>query len=242
MTWPYRKNRAWVYGHRGVRDTAPENTILAFEQALKKGADGVELDVQTSLDGKAVVFHDETLERMTKGRDCRAISSVSATELGSIVLGQGASTALFQDVLRWADGNGLFLNVELKNIGSNVRPLLDAVGHAIREVASPSLQSRILVSSFSKEAISLANSRGWPWRLAQLLDKDASLRSPLPASIGLHPHYSLIHGLPDLASTETRFVNAWTVNDTATTQWLDRSGIDGIITDEIETVFSALEA
>jgi glycerophosphoryl diester phosphodiesterase len=242
MTWPYRKNRAWVYGHRGVRNTAPENTLLAFEHALKKGADGVEFDVQTSLDGKTVVFHDATLERMTKGRDCRTISSVSAIELGSIVLEQGASAPLLQDVLRWANGNELFLNVELKSIGSNLLPLLDAVEHDIREVASPSLQLRILVSSFSKEAISLVNSRGWPWPSAQLLDKDEPLHVPLHASTGLHPHYSLVRGWPVLASTETRFVNVWTVNDAATTQWLNRRGIDGIITDEIETAFSALEA
>ena len=48
----------YVIGHRGAAGLAPENTLAAFSKALEIGVDGVELDVQLSADGIAVVHHD----------------------------------------------------------------------------------------------------------------------------------------------------------------------------------------
>ena len=48
----------YVIGHRGAAGLAPENTLAAFSKALDIGVDGVELDVQLSADGIAVVHHD----------------------------------------------------------------------------------------------------------------------------------------------------------------------------------------
>ncbi len=53
-----------IFGHRGARYSAPENSIPSFENALKFGADGVELDVHLTKDGKLVVIHDSTLKRI----------------------------------------------------------------------------------------------------------------------------------------------------------------------------------
>lgn len=57
--------RPLVLSHRGSALEYPENTILAFERSLEEGADGIELDIQLSADGEPVVFHDDTLDRMT---------------------------------------------------------------------------------------------------------------------------------------------------------------------------------
>lgn len=54
-----------VIAHRGFSSRYPENTMLAFEQALKLGADGAEFDIQLTSDGVPVVFHDESLLRIT---------------------------------------------------------------------------------------------------------------------------------------------------------------------------------
>jgi len=53
--------------HRGASGEAPENTMLAFELALRQGADGVEFDVHLSSDAVPVVIHDARLERTTSG-------------------------------------------------------------------------------------------------------------------------------------------------------------------------------
>ncbi len=53
--------------HRGGTNLAPENTRAAFRNALTLPVDAVELDVQMSSDGKLIVFHDNTVERLTEG-------------------------------------------------------------------------------------------------------------------------------------------------------------------------------
>ncbi len=54
-------------GHRGAAGEAPENTMAAFDLALRQGADGIEFDVHLSADGVPVVIHDWRLERTTSG-------------------------------------------------------------------------------------------------------------------------------------------------------------------------------
>lgn len=59
--------RTLIYAHRGAMAYRPQNTMAAFELAWRMGAHGIELDVQCSRDGVAVVFHDDTLDALTDG-------------------------------------------------------------------------------------------------------------------------------------------------------------------------------
>jgi glycerophosphoryl diester phosphodiesterase len=56
-----------VLAHRGASTEAPENTLAAFDLALRQGADGIELDVRFSADGVPVVIHDARVDRTTSG-------------------------------------------------------------------------------------------------------------------------------------------------------------------------------
>ncbi len=53
------------YAHRGASEYAPENTMMAFNLGLYMGANGIETDVQRTKDGVLVLFHDDTLARVT---------------------------------------------------------------------------------------------------------------------------------------------------------------------------------
>ena len=53
------------YAHRGASSYAPENTMEAFHLGLQMGANGIETDVQRTKDGVLVLFHDDTILRMT---------------------------------------------------------------------------------------------------------------------------------------------------------------------------------
>ena len=55
------------YAHRGASEYAPENTLSSFYLGLIQGANGIETDVQCTKDGVLVLFHDDTLERVTNG-------------------------------------------------------------------------------------------------------------------------------------------------------------------------------
>lgn len=92
--------RGLFYAHRGLYDNErgiPENSLPAFRAAAEKGY-GVELDVQLSLDGAVVVFHDDTLDRVCGVRG--NVSDFSLSQLQSMrLLGTEEAIPLFTDVL-----------------------------------------------------------------------------------------------------------------------------------------------
>lgn len=57
------------YAHRGACGYFPENTMLAFIQAIDLGCDGIETDIQMTKDGVLVLIHDESVNRTTNGRN-----------------------------------------------------------------------------------------------------------------------------------------------------------------------------
>lgn len=65
---PASKNKFIVIAHRGDHTKVPENTIEAFKNAIKSGADYAEVDLRTTSDGYLVVHHDATVDRMTNGK------------------------------------------------------------------------------------------------------------------------------------------------------------------------------
>jgi len=64
--WPHQA-ACLVIGHRGAMGYAPENTLISFEEAIRRGADLIEMDVQFSQDGEVVVMHDTSVDRTTDG-------------------------------------------------------------------------------------------------------------------------------------------------------------------------------
>ena len=57
-----------IFAHRGDAAHFPENTLTSFQSAIEIGADVIETDVQRSKDGRFMIFHDDTLDRVTEGR------------------------------------------------------------------------------------------------------------------------------------------------------------------------------
>jgi glycerophosphoryl diester phosphodiesterase len=99
--------------HRGLWRSggAPENSLAAFEAACRKGY-GIELDVQLSADGEAMVFHDQTLERLTASAGL--VEENTADELSALrLLGSDQTIPTLAEVLALIDGRVPVL-VELK--------------------------------------------------------------------------------------------------------------------------------
>ena len=103
------------YAHRGLhsRDrSVPENSLPAFRKAAREGY-GIELDVRLSKDGKVVVFHDDTLDRVC-GVPAR-VDELTWEELRALRLyGTDERIPLFSEVLRSIHGAAALI-VELKN-------------------------------------------------------------------------------------------------------------------------------
>ncbi|RKR84263.1 glycerophosphoryl diester phosphodiesterase [Mucilaginibacter gracilis] len=64
---PKARHQFIVIAHRGDHINYPENTLAAYAQAIKDGADYVEIDLRTTKDGKLISLHNETVDRMTNG-------------------------------------------------------------------------------------------------------------------------------------------------------------------------------
>ena len=111
------KDMGWIlngyFAHRGLfNDTDPENSMDAFENAIKNGF-GIELDVQFSKDKKLVVFHDDNLKRVTG--DKRNVCELTFNELSSLKLSNTEKRIpLFKDVLNLINGK-VPLIVEIKH-------------------------------------------------------------------------------------------------------------------------------
>ena len=131
---PARAHRAnaWrgtAFAHRGLHgDGAEENTLEAFERACCAGY-GIELDVQLSRDGEVVVFHDDSLRRMTG--DARRVDQLDWAQLRALRVGAGGRIPLLSEVLAQVDGRVPLL-VELKN-GRRNRALCAATLAQLRE-------------------------------------------------------------------------------------------------------------
>lgn len=106
--------RGWDFAHRGLFDNrtkAPENSIPAFENAIRNGY-GIELDVQLTKDEVVVVFHDYSILRMC-GVD-RKVYDMTYEELSQYtILKSNCKIPRFDEVLRSIDGKVPII-VELK--------------------------------------------------------------------------------------------------------------------------------
>jgi glycerophosphoryl diester phosphodiesterase len=122
--------------HRGLWSPAgpPENSLGAFEAACEAGY-GIELDVQLSSDGEAMVFHDSDLRRMT-GRSGR-VSDFTADELADMRLaGADERIPSLADTLTLV-GRRALVQVELKTPPGEVGPLEQRVHEILIDHAGP---------------------------------------------------------------------------------------------------------
>lgn len=76
-----------LVAHRGLSSLYPENTLAAFEGAGEYGFEYCELDIHTTKDGKWVVIHDDTVDKMTDGEG--KVSSFTAQEIKSLKIDAG---------------------------------------------------------------------------------------------------------------------------------------------------------
>ena len=115
--------------HRGFSGQFPENTLLAFQEAIELGVEAIELDVQLSKDGEIMIFHDEDLARITgqkgllKDHTCAELRELDASGAYRGVFGKQTIPTLSEYLELTVDKNILTF-LELKN-GMLIYPLLE---------------------------------------------------------------------------------------------------------------------
>ncbi|MFE2499655.1 glycerophosphodiester phosphodiesterase [Streptomyces scopuliridis] len=243
---PYLDRPAPIpFAHRGGAADGLENTAAAFRRAAGLGYRYFETDVHATADGRLVAFHDATLDRVTDARG--RIADLSWKDVRRARVAGTEPLPLFEELLeefpdaRW--------NVDIKAAPAQL-PLVEL----IRRTGS---WDRVCVGSFSEARVAGAARLAGP-RLATSYGVRGvlglRLRSygiPAPVRRG-----AVCAQVPESQNgvrvVDERFVrtaharglqvHVWTVNDPDRMAALLDLGVDGIMTDQLETLRAVLTA
>ncbi|MEV0741347.1 glycerophosphodiester phosphodiesterase [Streptomyces sp. NPDC050549] len=227
------------FAHRGGAADGLENTVFQFRRAVELGYRYIETDVHATADGKLVAFHDETLDRVTDGAG--RIADLFWSDVSHARVAGREPVPLFEELLetfpevRW--------NVDVKAEPA-LHPLLDLLERT-------DSWNRVCVGSFSEKRVVRAQHLAGP-RLATSFGTrgvlNLRLRSwgaPLPVR-----RSAIAAQVPEEQSgvpvVDQRFIRAahargvqvhvWTINEADRMHRLLDLGVDGIMTDHIDTL------
>ncbi|MER5199666.1 glycerophosphodiester phosphodiesterase [Streptomyces sp. NPDC002884] len=245
MTHPYLDHPGPIpFAHRGGAADGLENTAAQFRRAVEAGYRYIETDVHATRDGKLVAFHDATLDRMTDGAG--RIGDLLWSDVRHARVAGKEPVPLFEELLetfpevRW--------NIDLKAEPA-LHPLLNLI-------ARTGAWDRVCVGSFSEARVVRAQRLAGP-RLATSYGTrgvlDLRLRSwGVPAALR---RSAVAAQVPESQSgirvVDRRFLRAaharglqvhvWTINDPDRMHRLLDLGVDGIMTDHIDTLREVME-
>jgi len=229
-----------IWAHRGASAYAPENTMAAFKLAVEMGADGIELDVRESRDGRLMVIHDETVDRTGNGSG--RVADMSCQELKALDFSngfepyRGVRIPTLKEVYGFIRTTRLTVNVEVKSEGAEGAGMVDKLLALEKEMG---MQGRVLYSSFNHYVLrdilrAEPDARTGLLYMEPLLDPWAYARYCKAKAI--HPHYRILLEGPDLQAVMEGCreadiaVHAWTVNDAESMEKLAEAGVDAVIT------------
>ena len=227
-----------IAAHRGYSGRYPENTMLAFQKALEAGADEIELDVQLSKDGHVMVFHDESLDRLTGQKSY--IRDLYFDEIKKLNVAYGPHGSKFgfnpvpslDDYFNWVKNTEIVTNIELKNGVFYYEGLEEKT---IALVLKYNLEEKIFFSSFNHVSLIKCKKQNPRILCGVLTDRTIANAGYYVRSNGLDFYHPVINSLNDEAvascCSHEVGINVWTVNDMPgllrTQSWNCR----GIITD-----------
>ncbi|WP_086801800.1 glycerophosphodiester phosphodiesterase [Streptomyces caniscabiei] len=233
-----------AFAHRGGAADGLENTMAQFRRAVESGYRYIETDVHASRDGRLVAFHDATLDRMTDGAG--RIADLTWKEISHARVAGVEPVPLFAELLdefpdvRW--------NIDVK-AESALHPLLNLI-------ARTESWDRVCVGSFSESRVARARRLAGP-RLATSYGTSGVLglrlrswgvpatvrRSAVAAQVPeSHAGVPVVdHRFVRAAHARGLQVHVWTVNEPQRMHRLLDLGVDGIMTDHIDTLREVLE-
>lgn len=222
-----------VIAHRGAKADSIENTLAAFALAAEQGADGIELDVQFSVDDQLVIFHDHSLKHVSGSN--KKVADLPLSELKSIDLGEDQRIPTLDELFEMM-GPRLLYNIELKTTHMLDNGLETAVAD---RVESFGLQHLVLISSFNPFSVHRAR-RVFSRSTAVALIRQNAILKNIHHWVDVeadHPHYTLVNQ-DYMAWCAKHYLrtHVWTVNNEEQVLRLAELNVHGIITDKPEAV------
>jgi glycerophosphoryl diester phosphodiesterase len=221
-----------IIAHRGASAVAPENTLAAFEAAIRAGADGIEFDVRLTRDGIPIIIHDETLYRTHGVR--RRVADMTLNELN------GIRVPSLAQLFELFESNSMLLYLELKD--KQVR----LAEQCCRLIEHYGVKDRVIFECFEHSALQTIKNIDSALRIAPLFQPRASFILKKAAAIGAN-EIALHHRLTNKRLLEkARLTNlkvvTWTVDDPAWVKHAQEVGIDALITNNPAALLAARDA
>ncbi|MGN7512968.1 MAG: glycerophosphodiester phosphodiesterase [Allomuricauda sp.] len=228
------KSKPLVIGHRGAMGHETENTLASIEKAMELGVDMIEIDVFKIDSGEIVVFHDETVDRLSNSGG--NIEEYNIAQIGQLTLDGGHKIPVLQSVLKRVN-NQVALNIELKGAGT-----ADKVNHIITYY----IESRgwspenFVISSFKWDELKKMREYNQNIKIAVLTSDDPLEALPIAKelnAVAINPDYKTLTKENTVKIQKEGFkVYTWTVNEPEDIQKMIEFGVDGIITNYPERV------
>jgi glycerophosphoryl diester phosphodiesterase len=225
--------------HRGYSTVAPENTLPAFDAAVRAGATLVEFDVRVTRDGVPVVIHDRTVNRTTSGTG--RVWDLTYDEIAALDAGSwfgagftGLRVPTLAETLDLLAAGTAELLVEIKPPAT-----LDEVKTIVAQLAERDLLARSVIQSFDADVLRKVRGLVPDVRLGLLLfrfdaetvatcrELDVAYCNPDLEDVLSHPET-----MAGLAEAGVQ-VMPWTPNDMARWRPLVDAGVAGLITDHV---------
>jgi glycerophosphoryl diester phosphodiesterase len=231
----------WI-AHRGAGKLAPENTLAAFRLGAQFGYRAFECDVKLSRDGLPFLLHDDDLDRTTNASG--PADALNWSELAGLDAGSwhsrhfaGEPPASLAAVARFVIANRLALNLELKPNPGQARLTGQVVGREVLRLWQD-CPSPPLLSSFDVAALEGAQDAAPSLPRGLLLEHLHAGWLAQAQALGccaVITHYPLMqpHIVEQIHAVGLKAL-VYTVNDAATAQALQASGVDGVITDSVD--------
>lgn len=237
-----------IYAHRGSKGTYPENTMPAFEEAVRLGVDGIELDVHLSKDGELIVIHDEKVDRTTNGKG--NVRDMTLEELKKLDAGSwfreefaGTRIPVLGEVLKLLKGSGIRLNVEIK---SDVIPYEGIEEKVLEALEKYEYKSHAIISSFNHYSLKRVHQLDSEIETAILFMEVLYEPWKYAAGIGasaLHVYAPVAYAEASREAERNQFpVRVFTINKEEQMRELLDLGVDTIMTDYPEKAMQVRDA
>lgn len=228
-----------IFAHRGASCSQPENTLPAFDEAVRIGADVIELDVQLTRDRRLAVFHDESLDRMTglTGRVIdRKLATIQEVDIGARCTPQttGIHVPSLCQVLQ-SIPDTVPLNIHAIAYSYSRETLADRL---VRTLAQMEAWDRCLISSdvHTLKEIRLRQPEATICSLTRFPKATTYLRSSVELGCqAVQPLRQMLRGAPQFIDDAHRArleVNVVYANTEEEMRELIEMGADGIFTDD----------
>ncbi|REK75016.1 glycerophosphodiester phosphodiesterase [Paenibacillus paeoniae] len=225
----YAKWNVLISAHRGDAESAPENSIPSIIAAIDKGIQSVEVDVQLTKDGIAVLHHDYNLRRMA-GVSHR-VSDLTYEELSRLAIGQDEhmeSIPIPTLAYALAEAQGrIKLLLDLKPYG----PGDELVREVVSLVQAYGMEGEVYIQSFDSYSLKLIRELAPDIKIGQILYFALGNLSALDVDFYTIEQVMLTDQLVKQAHASGREVWVWTVNTRRNMKEVLKFQIDGIITD-----------